>query len=240
MSAIARTPFHTMRVAISTFALVAAVLATTSEKGSAQAAARAAAPSRAVRAKVRSDSALRPYTEADARFMSGMIHHHAQAILISKWAPSHGASPAMLVLSGRIINAQRDDITLMQSWLRDRGKTVPTADTLGMPKAMAGMDHAGMSGMDHGSTMMPGMLTDAQLKQLDAARGAEFDRLFLSFMIQHHNGAIVMVKELFATNGAGQDQTVFKFAADVNVDQTTEVERMRKMLAALLFERPGS
>ena len=229
-----------MRIDISTFALVAAVLATTSETASAQAATRSAAPSRAVRAKVRSDSVLRPYTEADARFMAGMIHHHAQAILISKWAPSHGASPSMLVLAARIINAQRDDITLMQSWLRDRGKTVPKADTLGVPMAMTGMDHASMPGMDHGATMMPGMLTALQLKQLDAARGAEFDRLFLSFMIQHHNGAIVMVKELFATNGAGQDQTVFKFAADVNVDQTTEVERMRKMLAALLFERPGS
>lgn len=200
---------------------------------------------KARRAKVRADSALRPYTAADVTFMQGMIHHHAQAILISKWAPSHGASASMQVLCGRIINAQRDDIGLMQSWLKERGKTVPAADTLGT--AMAGM--AGMSGMDHskmdhgamgGSTMMPGMLTDAQLKQLDAARGPEFDKLFLQFMIQHHNGAIVMVKQLFATNGAGQDQTVFKFAADVNVDQTTEVERMRKMLAALMFEQKGS
>ncbi len=195
-----------------------------------------AAQDRALRAKVRADSVLRPYTVADISFMQGMIHHHAQAILISKWAPTHGASESLIVLCGRIINAQRDDIHLMQAWLKDRGKTVPAADTLGTPMTMAGMDHGAMN---H-ATMMPGMLSDAQLKQLDAARGTAFDRLFLSFMIQHHNGAIVMVKELFATNGAGQDQTVFKFAADVNVDQTTEVERMRKMLAPLLFESKGS
>lgn len=225
------------RVAFRALALALAV--SLSATASAQTTPRSAAPTqsagdRAIRTKVRADSVLRPYTAADVKFMQGMIHHHAQAILISKWAPSHQASPSVQVLCGRIINAQRDDIHLMQAWLKDRGKTVPTADTL--PMAMAGMDHGAM---DH-STMMPGMLSDTQLKQLDAARGAEFDRLFLSFMIQHHNGAIVMVKELFGTNGAGQDQTVFKFAADVNVDQTTEVERMRKMLAAVLFESTGS
>lgn len=83
--------------------------------------------------------------------------------------------------------------------------------------------------------LMPGMLTDAQMKQLDAARGPEFDRLFLSLMIQHHRGAVTMVKELFDTYGAGQDELVFKFASDVNVDQTTEIARMEKMLIALTF-----
>jgi uncharacterized protein (DUF305 family) len=86
---------------------------------------------------------------------------------------------------------------------------------------------------------MPGMLSDAQLRQLAAARGADFDRLFLTFMIQHHRGAVAMVEALFGTYGAGQDETVFKFASDVNVDQTTEIARMRRMLADLLFESPA-
>jgi uncharacterized protein (DUF305 family) len=90
-----------------------------------------------------------------------------------------------------------------------------------------------MHGTDHES--MPGMLTDAQMRALDEARGAEFDRLFLTSMIQHHRGAIAMVEQLFNTDGAGQDRTVFKVASDINVDQTTEVERMQKMLVALLF-----
>jgi uncharacterized protein (DUF305 family) len=90
-------------------------------------------------------------------------------------------------------------------------------------------------GAEHQMMLMPGMLTDAQLRQLDGARGAEFDRLFLSFMIQHHRGAVTMVKDLFASYGAGQDETVFKFATDVNVDQSTEIARMEKMLAAITF-----
>jgi uncharacterized protein (DUF305 family) len=89
-----------------------------------------------------------------------------------------------------------------------------------------------MNGVEH-MMMMPGMLTDEQMKQLDAARGAEFDRLFLTYMIQHHKGAVSMVNDLFATNGAAQDQTVFKLASDVQVDQTTEVARMEKMLSSL-------
>jgi len=98
---------------------------------------------------------------------------------------------------------------------------------------MAGMP--GMEGMDHGSqyVMMPGMLTDAQMKRLDEARGVEFDRLFLSFMMQHHHGAIAMVEKLFGTDGAAQDEIVFKFANDVQVDQTTEINRMQEMLDAL-------
>jgi uncharacterized protein (DUF305 family) len=94
-----------------------------------------------------------------------------------------------------------------------------------------------MPGMAH-DTLMPGMLIDAQMKQLDAARGYDFDRLFLTFMMQHHRGAVAMVKSLFATNGAAQDQTVFKFASDVNVDQSTEIARMQRMLAALAVAPP--
>lgn len=194
----------------------------------------------AARERARLDSLRYPYTKADVDFMQGMIHHHAQAILISRWAPSHGASPAVMRLTARIINAQQDEITLMQRWLQNRNKDVPTVDSTGAVK-MAGMNHemghdmSSMKGMDH-SMMMPGMLTDEQLKKLDAARGQEFDHLFLTYMIQHHRGAVSMVKKLFDSRGAGQDETVFKFAADVEVDQSTEIRRMLQML----IEAPAS
>ena len=176
-------------------------------------------------AKARADSARYPYTEADIHFMSGMIAHHAQAIVMARWAPTHGAGPSLRTLCERIINAQGDEIALMQQWLRDRNQPVPEASPTGMKMKMDGVEH---------EMLMPGMLSEAQLHQLDQARGAEFDRLFLIFMIQHHQGAITMVKELFDTYGAGQDNLVFKFASDVNIDQTTEIARMEKMLTALV------
>jgi uncharacterized protein (DUF305 family) len=175
----------------------------------------------AAKARARADSLRYPYTKGDIDFMSGMIHHHAQAILIAGWAPTHGASPAVIRLTERIINAQRDEIVLMSSWLRDRNQTVPEPNPAGMPMMMDGMQHV---------MPMPGMLTDEQLKQLDAARTEEFDRLFLTFMIQHHRGAVEMVHTLFSSHGAGQDETIFKFAADAEVDQSTEIRRMLQML----------
>jgi uncharacterized protein (DUF305 family) len=177
-------------------------------------------------AQARADSARHPYTEADVHFMSGMIGHHAQAIVMANWAPTHGANPAVRRLAERIINAQQDEIGTMQRWLSDRLKPVPEASPHGMKMTMNGVEHY---------MLMPGMLTEAQMKQLDQARGAEFDKLFLTFMIQHHRGAVSMVKELFDSYGAGQDETVFKFASDVNVDQLTEIARMEKMLVALTF-----
>jgi uncharacterized protein (DUF305 family) len=164
------------------------------------------------------------WTEADVRFMQKMIGHHAQAIEMARLAPTHGASPAILRLAARIINAQEDEIASMQLWLRDRKQTVPEAT------AAAHHDHGG----EHGAAM-PGMLSAAQMKELDEARGPEFDRLFLTYMIQHHRGAVSMVSELFASQGAGQDDAVFKLASDVNVDQITEIDRMQRMLADLLF-----
>jgi uncharacterized protein (DUF305 family) len=175
-------------------------------------------------AQARADSARLPYTAADIHFMSSMIGHHAQAIVMSRWAPTHGASASLQRLADRIINAQQDEIVTMQRWLRDRRQSVPDATTMGMKMVMNGMEHV---------MLMPGMLSETQMNQLDAARGPEFDRLFLAYMIQHHRGAVSMVKDLFDTYGAGQDETVFKFASDVNVDQTTEIARMEKMLAAL-------
>lgn len=179
----------------------------------------------AAKERARADSLRYPYTAADIDFMSGMIHHHAQAIQIAGWAPSHGASAAVIRLTERIINAQNDEINLMSGWLRDRNQTVPTPNPAGMTMKMDGMEHV---------MPMPGMLTESQLTQLDGARGAEFDQLFLTFMIQHHRGAVSMVKSLFASRGAGQDETIFKFAADVEVDQSTEIRRMLQML----IERP--
>ena len=173
------------------------------------------------------DSGRRDYTAADVHFMSGMIYHHAQAVLIAGWAPTHDASPSVRTLCERIVVGQGDEIVLMQRWLRDRHEPDPDLSTT----------HAMMPGMDP-ATMMPGMLTAEQLAQLDRARGPEFDRLFLTFMIQHHKGAITMVNELFG-QGAGEQEKVFRFASDVYADQTTEIARMQKMLATLLFERPG-
>jgi uncharacterized protein (DUF305 family) len=166
------------------------------------------------------------YTAADIQFMDGMIAHHAQALLMAGWAQSHGASPSILTLTSRITNAQTDEIAGMQKWLRDRHQSVPEANPHGMTMKMDGMEH---------TMLMPGMLTEAQLKQLDEARGKDFDRLFLTFMIQHHQGAVTMVHDLFETNGAAQDVTVFKVASDISADQTTEIERMQKMLASVIF-----
>ena len=176
-------------------------------------------------AKARADSARYPYTSADIHFMSGMIGHHAQAIKMARWAPTHGASSSVLTLCERIINAQTDEINLMKRWLEVRKQPIPEVKP--GPMKMGGMEHV---------MLMPGMLTPEQMNQLDAARGADFDRLFLTDMIQHHRGAVQMVKELFESPGAGQDELVFKFASDVNVDQTTEIARMQRMLAILTIQ----
>jgi uncharacterized protein (DUF305 family) len=173
-------------------------------------------------ARARADSVRHPYTQADVDFMSHMIGHHAQALVMAGWAPTHGAGVSVRILAERIINAQQDEIATMQRWLGDRGKPVPEARPMKMM----------MNGVEH-EMLMPGMLTEAQMRELDQAKGPEFDRLFLTYMIQHHRGAVSMVKDLFGTNGAAQDETVFKFANDVNVDQSTEIARMERMLAAL-------
>lgn len=178
----------------------------------------------AAMARAKADSVHRPYGDADIRFMSGMISHHAQAIVMAQWAPSHGASPSVRTLCERIINAQQDEIASMQTWLRDRQLPVPEANAAGMKMMMNGQEQM---------MLMPGMLTDDQMHCLDAARGPEFDRLFLTYMIQHHRGAVTMVDDLFKTYGAGEDETVFKFASDVAADQTTEIDRMERMLFTL-------
>jgi uncharacterized protein (DUF305 family) len=175
-------------------------------------------------ARARADSLRLPYTKADIDFMSGMISHHAQAIKMASWAPTHGASPALVRFAERVVVGQSDEIAMMQSWLRDRLQPVPEADPAGMKMKMGDMEHV---------MLMPGMLTAEQMKELDSARGKEFDRLFLTFMIQHHRGAIDMVRQLFSAHGAAQDETVFKFANEVEIDQTEEIQRMQQMLLEL-------
>ncbi|MDA1080740.1 MAG: DUF305 domain-containing protein [Gemmatimonadetes bacterium] len=169
-------------------------------------------------------AAMYDHTAADVHFMSGMIAHHAQAVVMAGWAVSHGASDAIRRLCERIVVGQNDEIVLMQTWLRDRREPVPSATATRMRMVMNGMEH---------DMLMPGMLSDEQMAQLDKARGVDFDRLFLHGMIGHHEGAIIMVDELFNSPGAGQEEIVFRFASDVYADQTTEIGFMQKMLAAL-------
>lgn len=252
----------------------------------------------------RQDSAKMQFTQPDVDFMAGMIGHHAQALIMSSMASVNNASPSVVTLTKRIINAQKDEIGIMQRWLHDRNQMVPqvTIDGLqliieagsepslvfdsaqvahavkhfnkhgsymdnnhyqmmhGSEMSHEGMDHGTMDhgdtemsheGMDHGTmdhggtemdhegmdhsgmhdhSSMPGMLTQKQLEELALAKGTEFDRLFLTYMIQHHTGAIIMVKDLVETDGAAQEVQIGKLAGEINVDQKTEIERMRLML----------
>ena len=192
--------------------------------------------------RARADSARMRFTEADVEFVTGMIGHHAQALIMSDLAPTNGASPQVQTLAARIINAQKDEIALMQQWLRDRGQPVPMVKIDGLNlmiemSAPAGQmnhnehnEHAARDMHAGEGHMMPGMLTQEQLEELAAAFGPEFDRLFLTGMIAHHGGAVTMVTDLFAVDGAGQDEAVFKLASDVQVDQLTEIARMELML----------
>jgi uncharacterized protein (DUF305 family) len=165
-----------------------------------------------------------PHTEADVQFMAGMIPHHAQAVKMAVWVPTHGSNASVRALAERIVVGQKDEIALMQQWLRDRNETVPAADATHLRMMHNGVAH---------DMLMPGMLTDAELASLEKARGAEFDRMFITFMIRHHEGAIKMVDELFSSPGAAQEETVFRFASDVYADQTTEIDRMLKILEIL-------
>jgi uncharacterized protein (DUF305 family) len=162
------------------------------------------------------------YTDADIDFMSGMIPHHAQAVIMAGWCGSHGGRKDLAILCERMVVGQRDEIALMQQWLRDRGLPAPDG-------ASTRHRHRMPNGVEH-DMLMPGMLTDEEMAALDRARGTEFDRLFLLGMIKHHHGAIDMVDVLLKSYGAAQDDTVFKFANDVQVDQEIEIAVMKEML----------
>jgi uncharacterized protein (DUF305 family) len=174
--------------------------------------------------RARADSARARHTAADVHFMSGMIAHHAQALLMAGLAATHGASEPVALLAARIGNAQQDEIEAMQSWLRERGQPVPEPHIAGATLTVHGADHA---------VHTRGMLTPAQLRELDAARGRDFDRLFLLYMIEHHRGAVAMVRELFASHGAARDPVLFRLASEIQADQTVEIGRMLRLLAEL-------
>lgn len=151
--------------------------------------------------------------------MQGMIVHHEQAVRMTSLVPGRAASDGVRMLARRIEASQEDEIELMRRWLRARGQAVPEA-----------AEHA-HHGAHHGARM-PGMLTAEQLARLESASGEEFDRLFLELMIFHHEGALIMVEQLFATEGGGQDTEIFQFASHVDSDQRIEILRMRRMLQA--------
>lgn len=155
------------------------------------------------------------YTEADVRFMQGMIPHHAQALVMTDLVRRYATTDAVRQMALRMEISQRDEIALMETWLRRHGEPVR------------------MPGMGPGTHLMPGMLTADQMEELRNARGIRFDRLFLEYMIQHHSGAVDMVAELFATPSAAQESTIFKFAEDVDTDQTMEIRRMQRVLSEI-------
>jgi len=163
---------------------------------------------------------LPPRSQAEAEFMQGMIMHHAQAVEMTALISSHTGNQDLRLLGARISSSQSDEIKFMKRWLTARGEPVSMA----MPK----MKDVNMS--HHTMPLMPGMLTPEQMEALRKAKGDEFDHLFLTGMIQHHNGALTMVKDLFDTAGAGQDAELFNFATDVDSGQRAEIRIMQGML----------
>ena len=174
-------------------------------------------PSRVIAAAQASDLSQVQYTGADIKFMQGMIGHHAQAVEMVALVPSRTASDGVRKLAQRIDVSQQDEMKMMREWLLARRQQIPD------PR----MHHM------MGATLMPGMLTPEEMTALAAAKGTGFDRLFLEGMIKHHAGAIAMVRQLFATEGAGQTPEIFSYASDVDADQRMEIDRMGSMLKEL-------
>jgi uncharacterized protein (DUF305 family) len=174
-------------------------------------------PSHVISAEKATDLSKVRFTPADVKFMQGMIGHHAQAVEMVDLLKTHTTWDDMKKLGLRIEVSQTDEIKMMEEWLRARGQQVPGPHAMHM----------------HGATLMPGMLTEEEMARLAAAKGAEFDRLFLEGMIKHHGGALTMVDELFSNPGAGQESEMFAFASDVEADQKMEIQRMGLMLKEL-------
>jgi uncharacterized protein (DUF305 family) len=175
------------------------------------------APSRTIASDQAVDLSGVQYSPADVQFMQGMIHHHAQALDMTALVGTRTASDDMRKLALRIELSQADEIKMMQRWLEVRGQEAPGEHAHHMP----------------GAPLMPGMLTPEEMELLAGAKGAQFDQLFLEFMIKHHAGALIMVDELFSAAGAGQESEVFAFASDVVADQRAEIDRMGAMLQEL-------
>jgi uncharacterized protein (DUF305 family) len=163
-----------------------------------------------------------PVAQADVDFMQGMIMHHSQAVEMTALIASHTENQGVRSLGAKISSSQSDEIRFMQRWLAARGESVPMA--------MTGMPGMGMEMSGQAMAPMPGMLTPQQMEQLGNAHGDQFDHLFLTGMIQHHNGALIMVKDLFDTPGAGQDADLFNFATDADNTQRAEIKIMQHML----------
>ena len=174
-------------------------------------------PSQIIAAAQASDLSRVQYTGADIKFMQGMIGHHAQAVEMVALVPSRSSSDDVRKLARRIDVSQQDEMQMMREWLQGRGQQIPDARAHHMMGAM----------------LMPGMLTAEEMERLAAAKGAAFDRLFLEGMIKHHGGAITMVHELFATDGAGQTPEIYSYASDVDADQRMEIDRMGSLLKEL-------
>ena len=174
-------------------------------------------PSQVITAEKSRDLSQVEYTGADIKFMQGMIGHHAQALEMVELLKKNSTSDDMKKLALRIELSQDDEIRMMQGWLAVRGQRVPSRTEL----------------HQHGAQLMPGMRTPDEMKQLEEAKGSEFDKLFLEGMIKHHGGALQMVRELLDTPGAAQASDVFSFVADVEADQRAEIDRMGAMLAAM-------
>lgn len=177
---------------------------------------------RSISAQEATDLSKVQFVGGDVKFMQGMIGHHAQALEMVALVPTHTGNADLKKLALRIDLSQADEIRMMQRWLEVRGQHIPDLNAMHM----------------HGATLMPGMLTPDEMKQLAAARGDEFDRLFLEGMIKHHGGALTMVETLFAEPGAGQDSEIFAFASDVEADQRMEIDRMGAMLARIKEPKP--
>lgn len=171
-------------------------------------------PGRVISARQAADLSQLRYTAAEVRFMQAMIGHHLQALEMTALLATRTAHEGLRLLAKRIDISQADEIQMMRDWLKARGEPLPD------PHA----HHAS------GAVLMPGMLTAVEMQRLAEAKGAAFDRLFLELMIKHHEGAVIMVEELFASNGAAQQSDIFAFASDVDADQRMEIERMSTML----------
>jgi len=171
---------------------------------------------------------LPPPSPADVHFMQGMIMHHAQAVEMTALIESHTENRELRTLGERISRSQSDEIKFMKRWLEARGRKQEAGAASTMPSHLLPHTHDTHTSSDH--MLMPGMLTAKQMDELRNANGKEFDRLFLFGMIQHHNGALVMVKELFDTSGAGEDAELFNFATDVDSGQRAEIRVMERML----------
>lgn len=210
----------------STVWVTAALLAASAASACSGAAGTAAPSAPGARGPVAAPERANP---GDVQFVVGMIHHHGQALTMVGLVPDRSSNPSLQTLAERIRVSQTDEIRLMQQWLRDNGEEAPEPSPTGMRMMHDGVAH---------DVLMAGMLTPDQMAELQAARGTTFDRLFLRFMIAHHEGALQMVEELFAATGAANDDFIYKMASDTFADQGIEIDRMQRMLESIAGQSP--